>query len=184
MQWERIEEAGYQKRLSSAIYKKRNIPEYTNWRNKVLCRDGNLCILCGSSKDIEVHHISRWIDAPLQKFKVSNGCVLCRKCHKNGHTNKGKDFNPNITLKLLDAIKRKYKDRLKVFENELVASNVIRRVNKQISELDFIIGLFNKKQKQSGNKIIIRKQKRAEPDEVGSRASAAQVRLTIMPCAQ
>lgn len=171
MDWKAIEEAGYQKRLSRATYKRRNDPDYCNWRNKVLQRDFYSCILCGATENIEVHHLQRWIDAPLQKFKVSNGCVLCRQCHKKGHKNKGKDFDSSLTLKILYQIKDKYVSRLVNLKKEDIPSNVIRRLNSQRAEIGSLINLISKK--GFTPKIIVRKHKEAEPDEVGSRASAA-----------
>lgn len=57
-------------------------PYFEKFRKAVLERDGRQCVLCKEWKCIQVHHIKRWADAPMLRYMVSNGVVLCKKCHK------------------------------------------------------------------------------------------------------
>lgn len=51
------------------------------WRIKVLQRDGNRCVLCGSDTDLEADHIKPWALYPDLRFDPDNGRTLCRPCH-------------------------------------------------------------------------------------------------------
>lgn len=53
---------------------------YTRIRKEVRERDGNKCILCKSSKRIEIHHINRYADVKIHMTRYM--CCLCKKCHK------------------------------------------------------------------------------------------------------
>ena len=56
-------------------------PELRVWRKNVLERDGHQCQQCGSKKRLEAHHIKSWKDHILERFDVSNGLTLCKRCH-------------------------------------------------------------------------------------------------------
>lgn len=64
--------------------KERNTSEYKQWRNKVIERD-KVCMMCGSDKNLEAHHIKRFSDYPLLRTSLDNGMTLCKKCHKKIH---------------------------------------------------------------------------------------------------
>lgn len=51
------------------------------WREKVLNRDGNACLVCGSVEAINVHHIDPYKDSP-DNLMVENGITLCGVHHK------------------------------------------------------------------------------------------------------
>lgn len=51
------------------------------WRKKVLLRDGNMCVKCGSTQNLEVDHIKPFAKYPELRAEVSNGRTLCRICH-------------------------------------------------------------------------------------------------------
>lgn len=57
--------------------------EYSNWRKKVLKRDGKKCKFpgCKRRSRLEVHHIIPWSVSVYLRFEVSNGITLCHKCH-------------------------------------------------------------------------------------------------------
>ncbi len=59
-------------------------PEYKAWRKSVRRRDKNRCQMpgCGSRKKTYCHHIQPWANAPLLRYEVSNGILLCYNCHK------------------------------------------------------------------------------------------------------
>lgn len=63
----------------------RNMPEYIDWRSSVFERDSYECQNCGSSKDIQAHHIKAWSGHPSLRFDLENGITLCRKCHADIH---------------------------------------------------------------------------------------------------
>lgn len=60
---------------------RRECVECQIWREKVLNRDGYICIMCSSKKNLEVDHIKPWCKFPKLRFIISNGRTLCKKCH-------------------------------------------------------------------------------------------------------
>lgn len=55
------------------------------WRFGVLERDGYKCVECGSTEDIEAHHVKPKALFPELAYDVSNGITLCRACHDKRH---------------------------------------------------------------------------------------------------
>ncbi len=64
----------------------RNTKEYIEWRKSVLKRDNFKCVLCESIKNLEVHHIVRWIDSVELRYELDNGILLCSDCHNKVHS--------------------------------------------------------------------------------------------------
>ena len=62
-------------------YNRRDYPELRIWQLSVLKRDNYKCIKCNSTKRLEIHHIKKWADYPLERFNIDNGQTLCHKCH-------------------------------------------------------------------------------------------------------
>lgn len=68
---------------------KRNFkdPMYTEWRRKVLERDGHRCQMPGcnrrSRKYLQAHHIQKWSSASHLRYSVDNGITLCWGCHND-----------------------------------------------------------------------------------------------------
>lgn len=60
-------------------------PEYNEWRNAVLFRDGKKCAECGEKAWLHAHHIKHYAQHPELRFDVSNGVTLCRYCHSEKH---------------------------------------------------------------------------------------------------
>lgn len=56
--------------------------DYSEFRKKVLKRDGRKCQMCGSKKKLHVHHIYRWADYHSLRYSTDNGITLCKDCHK------------------------------------------------------------------------------------------------------
>lgn len=55
---------------------------YFDWkklREVVFCRDGYLCEICGTNKNLVVHHISRWEDS--KDDSLENLVTVCSSCH-------------------------------------------------------------------------------------------------------
>ena len=77
----------------------RSDSSYLSWRTSVLKRD-KICQCCGSSHDLEVHHIFAYKTYPHLRIDVSNGIVLCKDCHNKYHARYGKDGKKNNALTL------------------------------------------------------------------------------------
>lgn len=58
-----------------------NSPEYKKWRNAVYRRDKHKCVMCGTGKQLNAHHIKTWAKYPSLRTKVWNGATLCETCH-------------------------------------------------------------------------------------------------------
>ena len=71
--------------LTKLIRGIRRSPEYYQWRKAVLERDNGTCRDCGSSANVNAHHIKPIIDYPQGIFEEGNGLSLCEDCHKS-HT--------------------------------------------------------------------------------------------------
>lgn len=56
------------------------------WKKKVRDVFGNRCFLCGSEKQIEVHHVEGFKDNEELRYDVQNGVCLCREHHTLYHT--------------------------------------------------------------------------------------------------
>jgi len=63
----------------------RNSKEYREWRKSVLDAWGNKCVLCGSSKLINVHHILPKKIYRKYLLDFRNGIPFCYKCHREVH---------------------------------------------------------------------------------------------------
>ncbi len=48
-------------------------------------KKANNCIICGSDKDLTLHHIKPIKDYPELKYRFDNLKVICKSCHKNLH---------------------------------------------------------------------------------------------------
>lgn len=65
----------------AGIVADRNDCEVAHWREQILERD-KVCQQCGTSKNLEAHHIVQWALSPELRLVVSNGEALCESCHK------------------------------------------------------------------------------------------------------
>ena len=71
---------------------RRETHEYLDWRNSVYKKDKYKCQKCGKKcrkETIVAHHIKSWEKYPKLRFKIENGIVLCRSCHKKVHKDIG-----------------------------------------------------------------------------------------------
>ena len=68
---------------------------YDHWRNYVLNRDNYTCKCCGDNKggNLNVHHLNGWNWDKEHRLDVDNGITLCKKCHKEFHSEYGKGNN-------------------------------------------------------------------------------------------
>lgn len=65
----------------------RDTTENINWRNAVYKRDGYTCQVCGDAKggNLEAHHLNSYTDFPEERYDLSNGITLCKRCHGRFH---------------------------------------------------------------------------------------------------
>ena len=61
--------------------KNRNSAEYKMWCKTVLENSNKMCAICSKVKNLRVHHIKSWRNYRELRFVVSNGQILCHKCH-------------------------------------------------------------------------------------------------------
>jgi 5-methylcytosine-specific restriction endonuclease McrA len=61
----------------------RNDYRVITWKKNILSR--GKCEICGSTDNLEAHHILRWAEYPMGRFDVNNGECLCHKCHTEEH---------------------------------------------------------------------------------------------------
>ena len=82
------QECGYEGNIPKLTNKtKRTATAQQRWAQSVKHRDGYHCILCGSAKDLEAHHIIPVKNDRGRKFvyNVDNGVTLCHDCHLMAH---------------------------------------------------------------------------------------------------
>jgi len=78
--------------------KRRNTREERVWRAKVIRRD-KCCIICGTKKHREAHHLDDYSYHPTSRYLISNGVTLCRNCHTTYHCDFNKSFRTKTTKK-------------------------------------------------------------------------------------
>lgn len=61
--------------------KLRGTKEYREFRLKILERDNNKCVKCGSTQKLQIHHIKPANKFPELLMEESNVQTLCAKCH-------------------------------------------------------------------------------------------------------
>lgn len=61
----------------------RNDARVRHWTQAVLSK--GKCECCGSTENLEAHHILHWSDYPPGRIDVKNGQCLCHQCHTNEH---------------------------------------------------------------------------------------------------
>lgn len=59
------------------------------WALGVKERAGFECEICGSSEDLEAHHILPYKDYPKARLDLDNGACLCKEHHKDFHKKYG-----------------------------------------------------------------------------------------------
>ena len=71
---------------------------YKEWRRVVLDRD-KVCCVCGSSLDLEAHHMNCMKYFPGQREDIDNGITLCGKHHSIFHNSYKSSFRQKCTKK-------------------------------------------------------------------------------------
>ena len=70
----------------------RSSTAYVEWRKTVFFRDGFRCTKCGTTRDLQAHHIKSWKLNRDSRYEVANGVTLCRKCHLEAHDGSWKNI--------------------------------------------------------------------------------------------
>lgn len=72
--------------VTSNNQKERNSSMYSDWRKAVFERDNFTCQLCGArGVRLNAHHILPWAKNIAERYQLSNGITLCKKCHSSVH---------------------------------------------------------------------------------------------------
>ena len=103
----------------------RRSKEYRIWRIKVIRRDKR-CVICGSIKSRNAHHMDHATYFPDERFDVKNGVCLCRKCHTQFHTNFKRSFRQKCTkydFKNFVCLVEYFKD---TFGNKAIKCDIIK----------------------------------------------------------
>jgi len=79
----------------------RKTREYRVWRAKVIRRDKR-CVICGSIKHRQAHHMNSGSYFPDERYDTKNGVCLCSKCHMNFHNNFKNSYREKCTKKDFD----------------------------------------------------------------------------------
>lgn len=66
----------------------RNDSRVLKWKQQILAK--GKCEMCGSTENLQAHHIIRWVDYPHGRIDINNGECLCRRCHIIMHSGTGK----------------------------------------------------------------------------------------------
>ena len=69
------------------------------WRARIIRRDKK-CIICGSIKNRQAHHIHDYSHYPELRYDENNGVCLCglKGCHTQFHTNYKKSFRQSCNM--------------------------------------------------------------------------------------
>ncbi len=60
------------------------------WKKDILKKYNHQCVKCGSSQDLNTHHIESYFTNKDSRWDIDNGIVLCRKHHREFHAKYGK----------------------------------------------------------------------------------------------
>ena len=77
----------------------RNDPRVWEWRKAVLSR--GKCEKCGSTENLQAHHIEHWALCPEKRADVANSACLCVECHAKEHDGE-RCFNLILSKKVDD----------------------------------------------------------------------------------
>lgn len=74
--------------------------EYKHWREQVLLRDGNKCVITGRTENLEAHHILPKSSEEFQHhvFDVDNGITICKEVHTFVHQEMSRGKSPTEAI--------------------------------------------------------------------------------------
>ena len=64
-------------------------PQQAEWAKMVKTRDEYQCVICGSKKKLNAHHIDPVKTHPHLQLDLDNGITLCYECHMEAHEIEG-----------------------------------------------------------------------------------------------
>jgi 5-methylcytosine-specific restriction endonuclease McrA len=67
----------------------RQMPEYKDFRIKVLQRDKYTCLVTGSRQNLEVHHLFGYVNNEAGRNDIHNAVTLCKSVHTAFHMYQG-----------------------------------------------------------------------------------------------
>ena len=73
-------------------------PKWKEKREEVFERYGKQCVECGSTKNIQVHHLIYRKGHHLWEYNVNELIPLCKKCHQKIHDDKTNNFHEKYAL--------------------------------------------------------------------------------------
>lgn len=73
-------------------------PKWKEKREEVFERYGKQCVECGSTKNIQVHHLIYRNGHHLWEYNVNELIPLCKKCHQKIHDDKTHRFHEKYAL--------------------------------------------------------------------------------------
>jgi len=76
----------------------RNKKKWRMFKKTILKRDNYTCVICGSKKNPQVHHIYDASTYPKYRYKEEYCVTLCKDCHIQYHTNFLRNFRVKSTL--------------------------------------------------------------------------------------
>lgn len=92
------------------------MPSHVTWSRQVKEKAGFVCQYCGTTDNLESHHIKPVYAYPNLQFDISNGVCLCRYHHRAAH---GGSFFPHGSM--TQQIPQNVIDGVKVFLTGLQA---------------------------------------------------------------
>ena len=111
----------------------RRSKEYRHWRVKVIRRDKK-CVICGSIKNRQAHHMNHATYFSDERFDPENGITLCASCHQQFHNN----FKQNTRQKCTKEDFKNFKDLTSHYikkGEELKIQAITNKINSLISPL-------------------------------------------------
>jgi len=78
---------------------RRNDRRHRIWAVQVIRRD-KCCVICGSRKNRQAHHLHDYSSHPWVRYEPDNGVCLCgvRGCHTKFHCDYKKSFKQKCTM--------------------------------------------------------------------------------------
>ena len=79
--------------------------DFRNWKLEVKRLANHKCSICGSSKNLQSHHIESFKDNEKLRYDLKNGVCLCMKCHKAYHIGFMHGYRKGATKSSFDEFK-------------------------------------------------------------------------------
>lgn len=89
----------------------------TYWKLRGLVQDlletENKCLICGSNKDLEPHHVIKCSNYERLYVDEDNLIILCHKCHSRYHRENPDDVNIKSLIEFVKNRKNKKKKKIR-----------------------------------------------------------------------